>query len=550
MHRSDTVDRIRALSETLISRRNAAILTVAITTLFAVCDFTAPGGINVSVFYVSSVTVSGWTRSHRFLWVTTGICLVLTYAGLELGPQPIASMVIDFYINRSFVALSLVMIAAVVQQRMDMLDRIEEARDLQVRQNKALRDTDARLRRLNEELEVRVSREVARRSEAEQALHQAQKMEAIGRLTGGVAHDFNNILTTVVANLERIAMTSAADDPHRRFADNALRGAERGTRLTQHLLSFARRRRLEPEVIEIDRVLDEVMTLARPVVGGNIELALELGPDLSRCCADETELESAVLNLVLNARDAMAAGGRITIRADDVESRTDEADLPAGAYVRISVADTGGGMSPEVLARAFEPFFTTKGAGKGSGLGLSAVYGFAKQSGGAARIESTPNRGTTVHLYLPRAISAAVEERAPDQPLPRPERRATVLIVDDDEDVRRLAAEALEGFGYRVLVAADPPAAQTLLARNAIDLLLSDIVMPGEMSGLDLALEARRQQKDLPILLMTGYAEALDKVAALEPVVELLRKPFRPQHLGLKVRQMLNQPEPTGLHTA
>ena len=211
--------------------------------LFAFCDFTAPGEINVAIFYASSVTVSGWTRSRRFLWATTGICLLLTYAGLVVGPKPIDPVLIDIYINRSFVAAGLLMIAAIIQQRMNMLDRIEEVRDLLARQNEALRDTDARLRHLNEELEIRVKREVSRRSEAEQALHQAQKMEAIGRLTRGVAHDFNNILTTVIANLERIAMSSAADDPRRRFADNALHGAERGAHLIKHLLSFSRSRR-------------------------------------------------------------------------------------------------------------------------------------------------------------------------------------------------------------------------------------------------------------------------------------------------------------------
>ena len=550
MHRAFALDRIRTLSGPFISWRNAAVLTVAITALFALCDFTAPGGINVAIFYVSSVTVSGWTRSRRFLWATTGVCLLLTYAGLIIGPKPIPPMLVDLYINRSFVAASLLLIAAVVQQRMDMLDRIEETRDLQIRQNEALRDTDTRLRHLNEKLECRVNREVSRRVEAERALHQAQRMEAIGRLTGGIAHDFNNILTTIIANLERIAMSTTADDPRRRFADNALRGAERGARLIQHLLSFARRRRLEPAVIEIDRVLDEVMALARPVAGDNIELSLELGADLSPCCVDETELESAVLNLILNARDAMPAGGRITIRAGDAELHTDDADLPAGAYVRLSVADTGRGMTPDVLARAFEPFFTTKGPGKGSGLGLSAVYGFAQQSGGAARIESAPNRGTTVHLYLPQAMPAAVGERAPQPPAPLAERQATVLVVEDEEDVRQLAAEVLEEFGYQVLVAADAAAAKMLLEHNPVDLLLSDIVMPGEMNGLDLAREARRRQKDLPILLMTGYAEALDRVAAQEPIVELLRKPFRPQHLGVKVRQMLNRPGNTELRTA
>jgi signal transduction histidine kinase/CheY-like chemotaxis protein len=536
------------------------MLTVAITSLFAIGDFSAPGEINVSIFYASSVTVAGWTRSRGFLWATAGLCLVLTLAGLNFGPQPIAPVLIDLYINRSFVAAILMLIAAVVQQRMDMLNRIEEARDIQVRQNAALRETDARLNRLNKELEYRVNREVSRRLEAEQALHQAQKMEAIGQLTGGVAHDFNNILAVVIANLELITACSAADDPRRRFADNALRSAERGAHLIQNLLSFARRRRLEPAVIKTDRVLDEVMALAHPIVGDNIELSLRLGADLRHCCADEAELESALLNLVVNARDAMPAGGRITLHAENAQLQTDEADLPAGAYVRLSVADTGSGMSLEVVSRAFEPFFTTKGPGKGSGLGLSTVYGFAKQSGGTARIESTPDRGTTVHLYLPQAVPAAIEARAPHPPAPIPEQPAavlpitglpaTVLIVDDEQDVRQAAAESLEELGYQVLVAADASTAKILLQQNSIDLLLSDIVMPGEMSGLDLAREARRQNKDLPILLMTGYAEVLGRVQAQEPIAELLHKPFRPRNLGAKIDQLLNRSRGTDLHTA
>jgi signal transduction histidine kinase len=517
------------------------MLTGAITALFALCDFTAPGEINVAIFYASSVTVSGWTRSRWFLWGTTVVCLLLTYAGLAFGPKPAASVIADLYINRSFVAAGLVMIAAVIQQRMEMLSRIEEARDLQLRQNEALRDTDARLRHLNEELETRVSLEVSRRLEMEQVLHQAQKMEAIGQLTGGVAHDFNNILTTVIANLERIASCSAADDPRRRFADNALHGAERGARLIQHLLSFARRRRLEPEVIEIDRVLDEVMALARPAVGSNVELSLRLGTDLWRCHADPAELESALLNLVLNARDAMPGGGRITICADNAQLQADEVDLPAGAYVRLSVEDTGSGMSPEVLARALEPFFTTKAPGKGSGLGLSTVYGFAKQSGGAIRIESTPNQGTTVRLYLPRTMPGASVGHTLQRPVPAAERQATVLVVEDEDDVRQLAAETLQEFGYQVLVAADAPAAKALLEQNRVDLLLSDIVMPGGMSGLDLADEARRQKKDLPVLLISGCADAPSRLAARDQVFELLPKPFGPSDLGLKIQQILKQ---------
>jgi PAS domain S-box-containing protein len=399
---------------------------------------------------------------------------------------------------------------------------------------------EAELRRVNDELEQRVDREVAKRLDAEHSLHQAQKMEAIGQLTGGIAHDFNNVLTTVMGNLERIVTRSAPDDPLRRMAENALHGAEQGARLTEHLLSFSRRQRLEPQVTEIDRSLGESLALARRAVGEAIELTSKLAPDLWPCCIDRAQLQSALLNLVINARDAMPGGGRVTIAAQNVTLGRGAPDLAAGDYVRLSVEDTGSGMTPEVRAHAVEPFFTTKPAGKGTGLGLSMVYGFAKQSGGTLCIESLLGHGTAVHLYLPRTTLRpdALQPAAPAS-IEAPRQAATVLIVEDEEDVRQLAAESLQELGYRVLSATNASAAVSLLNSDKVDLLLTDIVIPGGMSGLDLADRARRLHQDIPVLLTTGYPEAIDRAVA-HGGMEILRKPFRPHELGAKVHHMLS----------
>jgi len=532
--------RIRERINRLLSRRNAFALTAAATALFVFGDFGAPGEINVSIFYALSVALASWTRSRRFLWTTTGMCVLLAYAGLGVGRQPSAPVLLDMYINRSFVALGLVMIAAIVHQRIQMLDRLEQARDVQRRQNELLRDTEAELRRVNEDLEHRVQREVERRLEVEEELHHAQKMEALGQLTGGVAHDFNNLLTIITGNLELITGRSSIDDSCRRLAESALRGAEQGARVTQQLLGFARRGRLRPEILAIDRALGGMMTLARHVADETIELSIKMADGLWHCCIDQAQLQSALLNLMINARDAMPNGGRISIAACNITETEDAADLSSGEYVRITVQDTGTGMPLENVRRAFEPFFTTKDVGKGSGLGLSIVYGFAKQSGGTARIESAPNCGTSVHLYLPRTMLSPVAEPLPQQPLPVQKKSATILVVEDEVGVRQLAAESLEESGYRVLQAGDARAAVSLLGRQRIDLLVSDVVMPGGMSGVHLAEEAWRRYRHLPVLLTTGYAEAIDRAAVQGQNFELLQKPFRPSDLAAKVQHMLS----------
>jgi CheY-like chemotaxis protein/anti-sigma regulatory factor (Ser/Thr protein kinase) len=251
-------------------------------------------------------------------------------------------------------------------------------------------------------------------------------------------------------------------------------------------------------------------------------------------------LQSALLNLVINARDSMPKGGRVVIAARNAAIGEDAVDLARGEYLHITVQDTGTGMPPEVASRAFEPFFTTKEVGKGSGMGLSMVYGFAKQSGGTVRIESVPNCGTTVHLYLPRTMLSSVAEPVPERPILFRNNAATILVVEDEPGVRQLVAESLEGRGYRVLQAVDARAAVPVLERESIDLLVSDIVMPGGMSGLDLAEEVRHRHRNLPVLLTTGYAEAIDRVNGQDQSFELLQKPFRTNDLTAKVHQMLS----------
>lgn len=377
--------------ESLIYWRGV-LLTVAVTTLYAFLDFTLPGEITVAILYSSSVVVAGWTRSTRFLWFTTFVCVALTYAGLDFGPQPPKPLLSAFYVNRSFVAFGLLVVAVLVHWR--------------IRQHGVLRRAQYALHRANEELENRVTSEVSRRIEVEQSLYQSQKMEAIGQLAGGIAHDFNNILTSMVGNLEMIRARCPEDDPRSRFAENALLGAKQGTSPTRQLLGFARRQTTHPGVIEVERALGEALKLARPVMPEKIQLSAEVDPGVWQVNVDHAQFESALLNLIINARDAMPHGGLIKLVAHNMAITQSETDLPHGNYVRISVSDSGCGMSPETIARAFEPLFTTKPLGKGTGLGLSMVLSFAKQCGGTAKIESELGHGTTVHVYVPQCRPA------------------------------------------------------------------------------------------------------------------------------------------------
>jgi signal transduction histidine kinase/CheY-like chemotaxis protein len=379
----------------------------------------------------------------------------------------------------------------------------------------------------------RLTREKRKRKTAEDALSRATRMEVLGQLTGGLAHDFNNLLTAILGNLELVEMRLGADQMLRKMVQTATRSAQRGAKLTEQLLAFSRRQHLASQPIDLNTAVSGMSEMLARTVGGGMELRTKLADDLWPALIDQTQVEVALLNLVLNARDAMGIGGTILVGTRNV--RTDETncsdDLAPGEYVVVSVADTGEGMTAKVLAKAFEPFFTTKEIGKGTGLGLSQVYGLARQSGGTVRIRSKPGAGTEVEIYVPRALGATKPEspRAEgDMAEATVRRRGTVLIVDDQEEVREIAAIHLESLGYEIVQAANGRAALDLLESGraaAVDVLLVDYAMPG-ISGAEVIRAAKRTRPDLPAVLMTGYADP-DGLGEDLRHAALLKKPFR-----------------------
>jgi PAS domain S-box-containing protein len=397
-------------------------------------------------------------------------------------------------------------------------------------------------------------RDVTAERESEDRQRQAQKLEAIGQLTGGVAHDFNNLLTVMLGNAELLANALAAQPKLRALAETCVTAAERGAELTNRLLAFARRQPLEPRVVEIGGLVAGMAGLLRRTLTEDIDLRIFPDEGTWRADVDPGQLEVALLNLAINARDAMPHGGRLTIEAGNAVLDEDyagrHADVRPGEYVAISVSDTGAGMAPDVIARAFEPFFTTKSVGKGSGLGLSMVYGFVKQSGGHAKIYSEVGHGTTVRLYLPRAAAATTEAVSSDEP-PEVGGHEHVLVVEDDPLVREHAEALLRGLGYRVSAAADGGAAlQVLGGSESVDLLFTDIVMPGGMNGRQLADAARALRPQLRVLYTSGYTEnAIVHHGRLDPGVQLLAKPYRRGQLAHKVRAVLDAPEPATRET-
>ncbi len=399
-------------------------------------------------------------------------------------------------------------------------------------------------------LEQRVAEEIAARGEVEEALRQAQKMEAVGQLTGGIAHDFNNLLTIITGN---IGITSRAldaagveDARARRALDSALKGAERAASLTHRLLAFSRRQPLSPKPTDVDKLVAGMSDLVHRALGETIALEVVTSPGLWRVEVDQNQLESALLNLAVNARDAMPRGGRLTIETanaqlDDAYTAAN-AEASPGQYVLVAVTDTGEGMPRNTLARVFEPFFTTKEVGKGTGLGLSMVYGFTKQSGGHVKVYSEPGEGTTVKLYLPRLMSAAEgAEPGPAVEADRAHAGHSVLVVEDDADVRAYTVSILRELGYRVMEAHDGASALRLLERRGetVALLFTDVVMPG-MSGGELAAKAREIRPDLKVLFTSGYTRnAIVHGGRLDPGVEMISKPFTYQALARKVRDVL-----------
>ena len=389
--------------------------------------------------------------------------------------------------------------------------------------------------------------DMTERRATEEQLRQSQKMQAIGKLTGGVAHDFNNLLAVILGNLEiAIERLQGVDDSVRELLSPALRAAERGATLTRSLLAFARQQPLDPTVIDVGGLVRDMTSLLKRTVPANIEIEFVSAGGLWKCEADAGQLQNALLNLVVNARDAMPDGGKLTIetgnvRLDDEYARNNQEVRP-GQYVMIAVSDTGVGMAPDVIAQAFEPFFTTKGIGHGTGLGLSMIYGFAKQSNGHVAIYSEAGHGTTVRLYLPRWIGNDLRAERGRMQAPHASGE-TLLIVEDDEDVRFIAVTMLRSLGYTVLEAAGSKAALEMLAGDkTIRLLVSDVMLAGNMNGRRVAEEARKLNPDIKVLYMSGYTEnAIVHHGRLDPGVQFIQKPFRKQDLALKVRQALDE---------
>jgi two-component system, NtrC family, sensor kinase len=386
--------------------------------------------------------------------------------------------------------------------------------------------------------------EAERREAAEAGLRQAQKMEAVGQLTGGVAHDFNNLLTIILGNLE-LALKHAPEGRQQRLLKNVYRAGERAAELTKRLLAFSRNQPLDPRPIDINLLVADMSDLLGRTLGETISIETVRGGGLWLTEVDKTQLESALLNLAINARDAMPGGGKLTIETGN--AFLDEAycasagGIEPGQYVMIAMSDTGTGMSADVISKAFDPFFTTKPAGAGTGLGLSQVHGFIKQSGGHVQIYSELGEGTTVRVYLPRSFAGARKPPSEAQATEIPKgSQETVLVVEDDEEVRTFVTETLRGLNYRVLEAADGEAALPLVRRSeAIDLLLTDVVMPG-MNGRALGDAARQHRPGLQILYMTGYSRnAIVHQGRLDPGVSLIQKPFSESVLASRVHEML-----------
>jgi PAS domain S-box-containing protein len=382
------------------------------------------------------------------------------------------------------------------------------------------------------------------RARTEEQLSHAQRLEAIGQLTGGIAHDFNNLLTVVSGNLQ-ILEDELADRPSaREIISSALRAVGRGAELTRKLLAFARRQRLAPRACDPEKLLAELGSMLRRTLGETVNLEISCPPEILHVFVDPGQLDNALVNLALNARDAMPRGGDLMISASlsNIDDADATAELAAGDYVVLTVRDTGMGMAPDVLARAFEPFFTTKGHGKGSGLGLSMVYGFVKQSGGHLTVDSKLGYGTRIDLHLPAAKSLA-SETAPASPRSAVRGNESILVVEDEADVRDIAVSFLESLGYAVIAAASAAAALEQLARRTdFALLFSDVVLGAGMSGVELAHEARRLRPGLPVLLTSGYEHAaLQGEAHNASEFILLQKPYRREDLSAAVRRVLDR---------
>jgi nitrogen-specific signal transduction histidine kinase/ActR/RegA family two-component response regulator len=393
---------------------------------------------------------------------------------------------------------------------------------------------------------ILVQTDITELRESEARLRQAQKMEAVGQLTGGVAHDFNNLLAVIMGNAEILTDRFSESDPH---LDAILRATRRGAELTNRLLAFSRRQALAPKSVDLDQLILGMTELLDRTLGEAILITASKTPGLWRAAADPGQLENALINLAINARDAMPEGGKLVVETVNMPLRDSAVakrhGVSTGEFVSLLVTDNGQGMTPEVLARAADPFFTTKGVGQGSGLGLSMVEGFARQSGGFMTIESSSGAGTMVKVVLPRAKEES-DRPAPDREAQEPKARGeTILVVEDDPDVRGLAVSILKRLDYRVVEAQDGRAALEILQKpEPIDLILTDVVLPGGLSGPELVTQGKGYQPAVRVLFMSGYAtDVVDDRGRLNAAGEFLNKPFRRAELAKRVRSALDDPE-------
>jgi PAS domain S-box-containing protein len=390
-------------------------------------------------------------------------------------------------------------------------------------------------------------RDIRERKQLEAELLQSQKMEAIGRLAGGIAHDFNNLLTVIAGYSDFIGEASAPDDERRRDAEEIRRAADRAALLTQQLLAFSRKQALHPTVVDVNVIVEETSRMLRRLIGEDVTLELRPAPAAVPVLIDAGQLQQVLMNLAVNARDAMPTGGRLTIETGQIRVEREEPAQPTplapGAYMRVAITDTGEGMAPEVLARAFEPFFTTKGVGKGTGLGLSTVYGIVSQSRAHLRVDSTPARGTTFEIFLPAVERGRfADDTMMVTTLPTARGAETILLVEDEDMVRRLAEQSLVRAGYHVLVA-DGATEALRIARaheGTIDLVVTDVVMP-ELPGPELVARLEAVRPGVPVLYVSGYADdTVMRYGLPEERVSFLAKPFTPDSLSRRVREVLD----------
>jgi signal transduction histidine kinase/ActR/RegA family two-component response regulator len=422
------------------------------------------------------------------------------------------------------------------QRAAELLTRSEQIEAEIVQRAQQLQEANDKLREANEQL-----------SNSQATAHQVEKLEAVGQLTGGIAHDFNNLLTVIIGNIDLLEADVADREAGRRMMATIRRSAERGARLTRQLLAFSRQQTLKPETCNLNAVLIELDAAIKGTLGEAVMVRTKLNPALWPCNIDIAQFDTAILNVIANANDAMPQGGTLSLTTRNVAVEpTDVAelgDIRPGRYVAVALADTGIGMSQDALARAFDPFFTTKGVGKGSGLGLSQLYGFVMQSGGHVTLDSEPGRGTVVTIYLPHATQVPDQSQVEVPEPPRIKGAETVLVVEDDADVLDVAVATLTDLGYRILLAYNGLEALQILERDEpIDLLFTDIVMPSGISGVQLAREARRLRQDIKVLMTSGYTtQTLAQEYGANKEYQIITKPYRQSELAEQVRRALGR---------